>query len=205
MSAHGTIEGVLDWAIAARPLEGELVSGDLHCVAAGSGGALLGVIDGLGHGPEAAAAARAAAAVMAEAPGAGLASIVQRCHCALARLRGAVMSLAWFDFLHGSVTWTGVGNVEGVLLRAPGRGQRERLLVRGGIVGQAVPPQYVATLPIERGATLVLATDGVRPTFADRLSCGTDAAQMANEILQSAGSGRDDALVMVAIYRGPSS
>src|ERR1051326_238301 len=55
----------LDWAVASAPLEGEPESGDLHLVKGISTGLLLAVVDGLGHGVEAAAVARRAVETLA--------------------------------------------------------------------------------------------------------------------------------------------
>jgi len=54
----------IEWSVASRARPGEAVSGDLHVVVPTRDGALLGVIDGLGHGEEATAAARMAAIVL---------------------------------------------------------------------------------------------------------------------------------------------
>src|SRR4051812_16934568 len=50
----------LEWAVAGRALSGQLESGDAGLVVALARGTLLAVIDGLGHGSEAAAAAGSA-------------------------------------------------------------------------------------------------------------------------------------------------
>jgi len=55
---------MVEWAVGARALEGEPVSGDLHVVTPFPGGVLVAVMDGLGHGTEAAAAAEAAAEIL---------------------------------------------------------------------------------------------------------------------------------------------
>ena len=48
----------IEWAVATQPLPGPSVSGDLHLVEPFAHGALVAVVDGLGHGDEATAAAR---------------------------------------------------------------------------------------------------------------------------------------------------
>ena len=40
----------IEWSVASRALPGQSVSGDLHVVVPTADGALIGVIDGLGHG-----------------------------------------------------------------------------------------------------------------------------------------------------------
>src|SRR5437867_365164 len=49
---------LVHWAVATLALEGERESGDLHLVQPVTDGVLIAVVDGLGHGEEAAAAAR---------------------------------------------------------------------------------------------------------------------------------------------------
>jgi negative regulator of sigma-B (phosphoserine phosphatase) len=58
---------MLDWAWAGAALEGD-ESGDACLVAPLPHGALLAVIDGLGHGPEAAVAAREATSLLQVRP-----------------------------------------------------------------------------------------------------------------------------------------
>jgi len=47
-----------------------------------------------------------------------LVSLVQKCHEALRPTRGVVLSLALIDFQLGTLTWLGIGNVQGVLIRS---------------------------------------------------------------------------------------
>src|SRR5690606_18180403 len=80
----------VEWAVADRALQEE--SGDLHVVAPFDGGVVVAVIDGLGHGPEAAHAARGAATVVTANAGAPLDSLLRGCHDALHHTRGVAMS-----------------------------------------------------------------------------------------------------------------
>jgi hypothetical protein len=167
-------------------------------------GVLVGVIDGLGHGTEAAVAAREAARVLASRAGDPLEPLVERCHEALRRTRGAVMSLASLD-ARGSMTWVGVGNVDAILLRgAPGaEPRREALAARGGIVGYRLPALRPSTLPVSPGDLLFLATDGVRSRFAEDLRLQAGPQELADELLARHARGTDDALVLVARWLGP--
>jgi negative regulator of sigma-B (phosphoserine phosphatase) len=195
---------VIDWGVAGSPLAGEAESGDLHLVKPIPTGVLVAVVDGLGHGAEAAMAARTAVATLDQHARESVLALVQRCHHALGRTRGAVMSLAHFDYRAGIMTWLGVGNVEGVLLHADGseRPARASLLTRGGIVGQEVPPLRAVTVPVFAGDTLLLASDGIKRGFADDLPVDASPQQWADRILASHRKGTDDALVLVARYLG---
>jgi serine phosphatase RsbU (regulator of sigma subunit) len=185
-------------------LAGENISGDLEVVLQTDTGALVAALDGAGHGPEAAIASRAAAAVLASSPSDALTDIIANCHQALRRTRGAAISMASFDAAQDSMSWIGVGNVEGILCPAaapPGR-QRECLLLRGGVVGFRLPPLRVASLPIVAGDTLVFATDGVSGRFSHMALPDWPVGDIAADILGRYDKQTDDALVVVARYVG---
>jgi serine/threonine protein phosphatase PrpC len=195
-------ERLVEWGAAAAALEDE--SGDLHVIAPYPGGVLVAVIDGLGHGPEAAAAAREAAWILEARAAEPVVALVQRCHEGLRKTRGAVMSLASFDSRTSSVSWAGVGNVEGILLRAApdSRPGREAVALRGGVVGYQLPPLRAWALPVSPGDTLVMATDGLRGEFIDCLAIQGSPQEMAESLLARYARGSDDALVVVARYLG---
>ncbi len=195
--------GVVDWSARNRPLPGETESGDAPVVVFFPGGALLGLIDGLGHGPEAATAARAAVARLEAAPDQPVLKLINLCHEALRSTRGAVMSLAAIDAARGELTWAGVGNAEALLHRAdpahtPGR---ERILLRSGVVGYQLPPLRATSLPIFPGDVLVFASDGLRHDFGEEAPFGTP-DEMAQHLLGAYARDSDDASVLVARYLG---
>jgi negative regulator of sigma-B (phosphoserine phosphatase) len=194
---------LVEWGVAVRAHPGESECGDRHVVRAFPDGVLLAVVDGLGHGQKAAAAARVAATVLEEHAGEAPRILVERCHEALAGSRGVVMSLASMDRT-GSLSWLGVGNVEAVLVRpADGHARREeRLLLRGGVVGFQLPALRAASLRVGPGDVLGLATDGVRSAFATSLAQDRAPQQLADEVLAEHGQTSDDALVLVARFVG---
>jgi serine/threonine protein phosphatase PrpC len=190
--------GLLEWAWAGSALDG-VASGDVHVVAGFADGALVGVIDGLGHGVEAAAAASEAARVLAAHAGEPLDALVARCHEALRGTRGAVMTVATLDARAGRMTWAGVGNVEAILSRAGGDGaRREAIALQGGIVGYRLPTLRASTVPLATGDVLTMATDGIRAGFAELVSPRASAGELADAILARYARGTDDALVVVA-------
>ncbi|HVZ72072.1 MAG TPA: SpoIIE family protein phosphatase [Polyangia bacterium] len=191
----------LSWGWAGRGLEA--TSGDLHVVVPFPGGALVALLDGLGHGPEAAAACQAAVPMLEACAADPVTSIVERCHEATRRTRGLVMSLASIDASAGSLTWVGVGNVEGVVLRAPGGDRRdEAIAARPGVVGGQLPPLRATTLIFAPGDTLVLATDGIRGGFTTGLPRALPPQELAESILARFAKGTDDAHVVVARLDG---
>jgi len=192
----------LELGVAERALRGERRSGDRAVLAAYEGGALVAAIDGLGHGGEAADAASRAVAVMVEQPDAQPARLLEACHAALARTRGAVMTLAWFDLDGASLSWTGVGNVEGRLVHASAgpRAPTQGALTKGGVVGFNLPSIRVTGTDLEDGDVMVLATDGIDSDFARSIAVGGSAQAIADRILAEHGKDSDDALVVVVRY-----
>jgi negative regulator of sigma-B (phosphoserine phosphatase) len=192
----------LELGVAERALPGERRSGDRAVLAAYDGGALVAAIDGLGHGGEAADAAAAAAAVLTATPDEEPIRLLEACHAALARTRGAVMTLAWFDLVEESLSWTGVGNVEGRLVHASAgpRAPTEGALTKGGVVGYNLPAIRVTGTDLEHGDVVVLATDGIDSGFARAITAGGSAQDIADRILDAHGKESDDALVVVVRY-----
>ncbi len=193
---------LLEWGIASLALAGEAESGDLHLVKAFPDGVLVTLVDGLGHGSEAAEAARAAVALVEDHAQEPIIWLVRQCHEQLKNTRGVAMTLVSFNGLDGTMTWLGVGNVEGTLLRAGEAGlSRESVLLRGGVVGYQLPPLKASVLSVRPGDTLVLATDGVRNGFAERQVLSESPRQSAERILAEYGKASDDATVLVVRYR----
>ena len=186
------------------PLPGEHESGDHFLVRTFDGGAAIAVVDGLGHGAEAAAAARRAVATVEAAARDPLPTLLRRCHDALVGSRGVVMSVATIDTRQSQMTWAGVGNVDAWLLRPHAEGGKVRtsLVPRGGVLGRGVPPLTPVTLSIAPGDVLVFATDGIRDGFVETLSLEDAPQRSAGRIMATHGKGTDDALVLVAKYLG---
>lgn len=196
----------LEWGIAARPMPGETESGDQYLVHPLPGGVLLAVVDGLGHGPEAAAAARDAITTLQGHAQEPLIPLIKRCHEALRQTNGVVMSLAVLDSEHNALTWLGVGNVEGLLVRGDvlARPARDDVLQRGGVVGYQLPPLQTSVRAVSPGDTLIFATDGIRSRFADGLDLDQPPQQIADLVLASHAKAIDDALVLVVRFGAPA-
>src|SRR5690348_2260084 len=140
-SLHSLPAAVIDYAVCGRPIAGESESGDAHVAVTFAGGALVGVIDGLGHGPEAASAAKSAVSILNLGAGWPMQSLFEACHDALRGTRGIVLSLASIDATQDELTWAGVGNVDAVLHRkdAPSPPAKDRIIPRNGVVGYRLP------------------------------------------------------------------
>jgi negative regulator of sigma-B (phosphoserine phosphatase) len=186
-------------------MKGEVVSGDLHIVRRSAKGVLLAVVDGAGHGDAAAAAAKAAASILEQHLDATLTWLLEFCHAALKETRGAVMTLAALDEEQNTLTWLGVGNVEGRLFRANHFRYGEHLMLGAGIVGYRLPPLRPVITPISAGDMLILTTDGIENEYNDSGYLNESPLYVADYILNRFSKGTDDALVLAARYTGVRS
>lgn len=196
---------LIEWGVAEMALPGQEQSGDLYAVEPFPNGMLVAALDGLGHGGEAAASAKAAVACIKKFAHEGVISLVKRCHESLRATRGAAMSLAAFNALDQTMTWIGVGNVQGMLLRSDSRKgmQAEFLLVRGGVVGWQLPALGASIATVDPGDTLIFHTDGILSCVAMERQELTGSPQViADNILKKYSLCTDDALVLVARYLG---
>ncbi len=198
---------LIEWGVATVTQPGQTESGDLYLVKTFPEGALVAVVDGLGHGAEAAIAAKLAVATLADHAEEPVISLLRRSHQVLRPTRGVVMSLACFQASYDTLTWLGVGNVEGVLVRANAQANpaRETILLLGGVVGFQLPTLRATVNTVARGDTLVFATDGIRSGHTQEVVREEQPQRIADRICARYNKGTDDALVLVARYLGGGS
>lgn len=195
---------MLEYGLAKHAHGGEGESGDMHLVCCNQNGVLIAVIDGIGHGEEAAEVARIAATLLRSSVDEPVISLMELCHEKLKATRGVVMSLAFVSPEQKMMTWIGVGNVQGVLVRADNKkgNPQESLLLRAGVVGSKLPFLQASVLPVSQGDTIVFATDGIQSDFSTGLSAKENPQRAADRILNKFRSNSDDALVLVARLTG---
>jgi anti-sigma regulatory factor (Ser/Thr protein kinase) len=179
------------------PLAGETESGDAWALAPMRGATALMMADGLGHGPEAAVAAAAALAMLAQRPALRPAAQIEACHAALRATRGAALAVALLDTAAGQLHFAGVGNIGACIVDG---GPRRQLVSHNGIVGHNLRKVQEFTVPCAPGALLVMASDGISTQW-DLAPypgvTGCDPAIIAALLLRDFARGRDDASVMV--------
>jgi len=195
----------IQWSSASATMPGQTTCGD-HCLARElSRGMLFAVIDGLGHGPEAAIAAHAAVETLQHCAYEPPVVLIKRCHEAMLSTRGAAMSIASISTATNTLAWMGVGNVEGLLVRSDPDLPSEKLLLRSGVVGYQLPFLQDDVIALNDGDLLILTTDGVDNNFEDHLDVHAPLSAIAERILSTSNKGTDDALVLVARYGGTRS
>jgi len=191
--------GALEWAVCASPFPGQRRSGDAFLVEATAGGALIAVVDGLGHGDEAASVADRATESLRRTAGRSPTACLEACHVALRGTRGAAVTLAAVDPDRGRLAWVAVGNVEAAVV-GPSRGARlttrTTVTLRGGVVGDRLPPLRESSAPLRDGDVLVSATDGLAPAFLDGVDPSLPMRALACSLHARYARADDDALVL---------
>lgn len=192
MARHPLLIGV-----ATRPHPRESVNGDRVHLEQHGAIHRIALIDGLGHGPDAAAAAERAVETLAAIPDADVPGSIRACHEALRGTRGAALSIIRIDLDAGRLTFAGLGNVEGVLVSPEGK---HLLMPQRGIAGAVAPLIREREADLPDSFILMMCTDGLRSRARSDLRFGAivSAEALANELLTAWGRAVDDAAVVVA-------
>ena len=199
------VKNIVTWSCAESTLPGQSQSGDGYVVLTIGNRVLLAAVSGLGQNAEAALAVKRAVSEIREYVGdESLMSVVRRCHARLRETSGAALNLALFQPDNSTVTWIGVGNIEGILLRSKTATTRqpETLQLRAGIVGSRLPGLVTSTVPVLMGDILVFATDGIERNFIEGLHVDDDPQRLCDRIIARYGKKTDNALVLAARYLG---
>ena len=93
------------------PMPGEIECGDAWGIRDSGANQILVVADGLGHGPAAAAASRAAIDFLFSAPVSAPVDMLKGLHDALRATRGAAVAVAHINREDRTVTFAGLGNI----------------------------------------------------------------------------------------------
>jgi anti-sigma regulatory factor (Ser/Thr protein kinase) len=187
------------WGAVSQPAPGEEQCGDAWSVVHDRGRAIMLVADGLGHGPLAASAARAAVRVFEDrAVKEGPAGTMEAIHRGIAATRGAAASVAALRAGDDEMVYCGIGNVAGTLLTAGGTRKTVSL---AGTLGHTVRKTREFSYPMPPGAVLVMHSDGLLTNWSLDAYPGLlsrHPALIAGVMYRDFRRGRDDATVLVA-------
>ena len=188
----------IEVGVVAVPFPGETVSGDGWSSRTVTGGMLLMLADGLGHGFYAAEAAREVERLVNETASTSPAAILQDVHDALRKTRGAAVAVAAIDRESGRLCFAGVGNISATLLtRQNSRGMASH----NGTAGHEVRRLQEFTVPWDPDNLLVMHSDGLsaRWDLTDYPGIWNKPASVIAAVLyRDFARGRDDATILVA-------
>ncbi len=180
-----------------RALAGSPCCGDAAAGWSDAGRVLLAIADGLGHGPEAAAAAIAAITYVGEHRHEPLSSIFSGCNEAIRSTRGVALGLALVDLRSSVVTYAGVGNTRAIIL-----GERENLRPTSvsGVVGSGYRRLRTETFAVAARDVVVLWTDGLPEHIAfgsPRSPRPLDLVAYAGALMEKWWGAKDDGGILV--------
>jgi anti-sigma regulatory factor (Ser/Thr protein kinase) len=178
-------------------MKGESVSGDDWLLHGSRGRYLLFVVDGLGHGPDAAAAAAAAKGVIERNVARTPAEHIQAAHAALRATRGAAAAVIELKPSKGVGTFCGIGNI-GCFVRVDGRPRS--LASHNGILGHQMRTVQEFSFPFPPRALLYAYSDGMTSRWDPASYAGLEArhpALIAATLYRDHNRGRDDTTLAV--------
>jgi anti-sigma regulatory factor (Ser/Thr protein kinase) len=180
------------------PKEGEEVSGDGWLLQSNRARYTMLVVDGLGHGPDAAHAANAAkAAVGAASPSLGAAELIDVIHGALRSTRGAAVAVAIVEPHAETAVFCGVGNISCAVRH---QGVTRSCVSHNGIVGHQIRRIQEFQIQFRRDALLIAHSDGLSTHWDLTAYPGLEAkppALIAGVLYRDHHRERDDATVVV--------
>lgn len=179
------------------PISSETVSGDNWAIAKSNDYSLILVVDGLGHGPMAAAAAAVAIEIFKQVHE-SLKAMVEAMHRAMRPTRGAALAVAQIDLKSQTVQYVGVGNISATIHSASGNC---RMVSHNGTVGHEVRKIQEFSYPWQREGILIMHSDGLGTHWDLSHYQGLAAKHpslIAGVLYRDFNRGRDDVTVLVA-------
>ena len=157
------------------------------------------VVDGLGHGTEAAVAANEAVAQFQRSRHEPPAQILHAVHQALRHTRGGAVAVARIDPASATVAFAGLGNIAASVV-VPGSAAR-RMVSHNGTAGHNARKIQAFDYPCASGGVLVMHSDGLSSGWS--LDAYPGLARMhpllgAAVLYRDFARGRDDATVVLA-------
>jgi anti-sigma regulatory factor (Ser/Thr protein kinase) len=190
-------EAELESGAVCLPMTGEEVPGDAWSLEVSADYRTILVVDGLGHGPNAARAARAATEAFAAHPSATPGALMHICHGALAATRGAAGAAARVELAKKHGSFAGVGNIAG---RVEMPGGRRQLVSHSGTLGHVMRRVQEFEFDFPAGALLILHSDGLATRWSGEDYPGLLAKHpglIAGVLYRDHNRGTDDVTVVV--------
>jgi len=183
-------------AVVNRPCTGQNVSGDSVFYFENRQGVLMGIADGLGHGPKAHDVSHGIKTFLEGHHHADILVLLNEIHENIRPCLGAALGLAYIHFEERKVSFVGVGNIAAYII-----GERDKSFVsKDGTVGIRMHTPIFQEETLMPGDKIVLASDGVQARFysqGDRASMKGGTASMVEYILSNFGKSHDDASCLV--------
>lgn len=178
------------------PKPGEDVCGDSWAFHFRDGRSVALVADGLGHGPDAATASRAAVVALHDQVQLSPAALLEYAHGALRPTRGAAVAVAEFS-QEGEIRYAGVGNIGGVIVTYD---SERHMVSHNGTLGAEMRKTQEFLYPFPKDALLIMYSDGISSHWSLKSYPGLITRRpslIAGVLYRDFARGRDDVTVIV--------
>lgn len=180
-------------------IPGESVCGDSWMMLSDANCAQQTILisDGLGHGLGAYEASQTALNTFQQHQEKDIVTLFKCLHKALHKTRGSAIAIAHLDWAQQTLSFAGIGNVEGKLLTQP---KNYTLLSQSGIVGHEFRHIQIHTYKITNSSTLILYSDGMKNRWNVESYPGLimkHPSLIAGVLYRDHKRGRDDTTVIV--------
>jgi anti-sigma regulatory factor (Ser/Thr protein kinase)/serine/threonine protein phosphatase PrpC len=185
--------------ISSRSKPGEVINGDSWVVShLTENVTLVAVIDGLGHGKEANLASQLAKEQILANTTLAIDEIIQKVHNALRGTRGATIGIIKIDNSNNTLTFSGIGNIEGNIYS---KTRKNNLMSYGGIVGHNIRTPRLFEFDFNKGDTACLFSDGIISRWQyDEIDWQQSPQKNAEYIVNKYSRISDDATVLIIRY-----
>ena len=191
-----TEPGRPEWGAVSVAKPGEEACGDAWSAEDTAAGRTLLVVDGLGHGPEAAQAAMEAVRVFQRNRNRPVPELLDYLHAGLRATRGAALAVARFDAERHKVVYAGIGNISGVIVA---NGSVRRMVSHNGTAGHQARKIQAFDYPFE-GGLVIMHSDGLSANWTLDSYPGLANAHptlIAGVLYRDFRRERDDATILV--------
>jgi anti-sigma regulatory factor (Ser/Thr protein kinase) len=188
-----------------KPMPGEMRCGDGWGCELLADRCILALVDGLGHGTGAAAAAELAIASVRQHRAKAPAAIVQYVHDALRATRGAALAVAEVDLAQQSLRFCGIGNISATIISGD---SLRHLVSYNGTAGHEARKIVEFTYPWSANALLIMHSDGLMTRWNLQAYPGLlqrHPSLIAGVLYRDFVRGRDDVTVLAAKGAVPRS
>jgi anti-sigma regulatory factor (Ser/Thr protein kinase) len=139
-------------------IKGEESCGDAWATKSNSNSTVIMLVDGLGHGPDAAVAANQAITIFRQSTTHNPKEILPLLQTGLNHTRGAAIAIAKIAFADNRVSFVGIGNISAIIFDQE---RSNHLVSHNGIVGLNAHNFKEFSYPWTQNSLLVLHSDGV--------------------------------------------
>ena len=167
-------------------------------------GIICALIDGVGQDAAAERAAQLAAAPFEEYTHQSLTELFARADKAGAASGGVAVTAAMFNVGFNTISWFGVGHVQGTLFRrSPAADPRyHKLELVSGLLGTGQVRLRESCLPIKPGDLLIFATENISQSFVEALPIDGKPRLVADQLMAKYCTPDTDSAMIVVRYLG---